>query len=1053
MEKYNMKKIITLLVLTFIVSISFAQYTPMTAAGYQFKRILCDSTLHIPSFCGVPTLRNSTAKNGAIAIDTCNNKLYKWTRAAGWSEISGGTDTTSLSLRIDQRVKYTDTAAMLLPYMRIIDTTDRFVNAVTKKNDSTITVFKGSSATDITLPRGAAAATPTLQEVTTQGASTTNPIYIDNSNFSHIVLNRPSPSFLDYTDVLAYSSTFDSLSLNGFLIRDSTPGFTSVPNVYAYGQVGAANSDYSFGIENNNTYGAVPFLKFNGGGKIFSLNESSIYFNNGNGYSLKWNIPIASSSDTYMPVSINGIFPDNTGNINITAGSGTVTDISQGYGITASPTNPITTSGTIDVDTTTSGLSGKYLRIVDTTDKWVSNISRTIGKDSIIFFIGSTRYAIKDSVGTNPSPVGYYGAFQDNTSQTAASINTAYPVKFNTTDLTNGVSVVNDGSSNPTRITLANTGIYNIQFSLQLEKTGGSGNMIADIWVRKNGVDIPSTTGKVVLTGSANASPVIAAWNYVLDLAAGDYVQLMWATSNTNVEIVAATATSPHPAIPSSILTVTQQSGIMAGTGITAINSLTGAAQTMVTGTDSTDFRIVSTGTTHKFNLPTASATNRGALSSTDWTTFNNKQSSLTFSTGLTNSSGTVTSNLSTGVSGGQSVVGGTAASDSLTISSTTNATKGKIKFGISAYDEVNNRLGIQQTTPLSKLHINANQNSGSSDDANGILLANTSAAISGTQSASPPTVWQGNGWKTNTTPASQDVRFKAYVLPVQGTTNPSGTWTLASSINGATYINRYQASSAGTHTFYDNSGTSLLTLNNTGTITMGNGQISSLASITASTQFKSGSATSTSAYRTFNGGSDITPTAFFGASETNTAGTLAYATDVNNGLSFTAGNGTRQIARAGINIASLTNTAGAETGDLTFSTQNNGAVMTEKMRIFAAGNVAIGTTTNAGYKLDLNGTARVQGALNFNPTNTASGTTGNQTINKASGTVNIAASGTTVTVTNSLVTASSIVYAVIRTNDATATIKNVVPAAGSFVINLGAAATAEVSIGFFVIN
>jgi hypothetical protein len=754
-----------------------------------------------------------------------------------------------------------------------------------------------------------------------------------------------------------------------------------------------------------------------------------------------------------MPVSINGIFPDNTGNINITAGSGTVTDISQGYGITASPTNPITTSGTIDVDTTTSGLSGKYLRIVDTTDKWVSNISRTIGKDSIIFFIGSTRYAIKDSVGTNPSPVGYYGAFQDNTSQTAASINTAYPVKFNTTDLTNGVSVVNDGSSNPTRITLANTGIYNIQFSLQLEKTGGSGNMIADIWVRKNGVDIPSTTGKVVLTGSANASPVIAAWNYVLDLAAGDYVQLMWATSNTNVEIVAATATSPHPAIPSSILTVTQQSGIMAGTGITAINSLTGAAQTMVTGTDSTDFRIVSTGTTHKFNLPTASATNRGALSSTDWTTFNNKQSSLTFSTGLTNSSGTVTSNLSTGVSGGQSVVGGTAASDSLTISSTTNATKGKIKFGISAYDEVNNRLGIQQTTPLSKLHINANQNSGSSDDANGILLANTSAAISGTQSASPPTVWQGNGWKTNTTPASQDVRFKAYVLPVQGTTNPSGTWTLASSINGATYINRYQASSAGTHTFYDNSGTSLLTLNNTGTITMGNGQISSLASITASTQFKSGSATSTSAYRTFNGGSDITPTAFFGASETNTAGTLAYATDVNNGLSFTAGNGTRQIARAGINIASLTNTAGAETGDLTFSTQNNGAVMTEKMRIFAAGNVAIGTTTNAGYKLDLNGTARVQGALNFNPTNTASGTTGNQTINKASGTVNIAASGTTVTVTNSLVTASSIVYAVIRTNDATATIKNVVPAAGSFVINLGAAATAEVSIGFFVIN
>jgi hypothetical protein len=92
-------------------------------------------------------------------------------------------------------------------------------------------------------------------------------------------------------------------------------------------------------------------------------------------------------------------------------------------------------------------------------------------------------------------------------------------------------------------------------------------------------------------------------------------------------------------------------------------------------------------------------------------------------------------------------------------------------------------------------------------------------------------------------------------------------------------------------------------------------------------------------------------------------------------------------------------------------------------------------------------------GKPSYESTVTASGTTGNQTINKTSGTVNIAAAGTTVTVTNSLVTTSSIVMAVIRTNDTTAYIKNVVPAAGSFDINLGAAATAEVSIGFIVNN
>lgn len=71
-----------------------------------------------------------------------------------------------------------------------------------------------------------------------------------------------------------------------------------------------------------------------------------------------------------------------------------------------------------------------------------------------------------------------------------------------------------------------------------------------------------------------------------------------------------------------------------------------------------------------------------------------------TFSTGLTNSAGTVTANLSTGVAGGQSVIGGTAASNNLTLSSTSHVTKGKILFGTSAYDEVNNKLGIGTTNP-----------------------------------------------------------------------------------------------------------------------------------------------------------------------------------------------------------------------------------------------------------------------------------------------------------------------------------------------------------------
>lgn len=93
------------------------------------------------------------------------------------------------------------------------------------------------------------------------------------------------------------------------------------------------------------------------------------------------------------------------------------------------------------------------------------------------------------------------------------------------------------------------------------------------------------------------------------------------------------------------------------------------------------------------------------------------------------------------------------------------------------------------------------------------------------------------------------------------------------------------------------------------------------------------------------------------------------------------------------------------------------------------------------------------QKANAFDRTITAGGTTGNQTINKPAGTVNIAAAATSITVTNSLVTVDSIVLAVVRTNDATAIIKNVVCSSGSFVITLTAAATAETSIGFLVTN
>jgi len=134
-----------------------------------------------------------------------------------------------------------------------------------------------------------------------------------------------------------------------------------------------------------------------------------------------------------------------------------------------------------------------------------------------------------------------YGAFSSDQSQTTTA-NTATLMTLNTTDFSNGVSIASS------KITVANAGIYNLQFSTQFQNTD---NAIQDIsiWLRQNGTDITGSTGYVSIPARKSASAgqeahEIIGWNYYVSLTAGQYIEIYWSTTLASVTIQAYAATT-----------------------------------------------------------------------------------------------------------------------------------------------------------------------------------------------------------------------------------------------------------------------------------------------------------------------------------------------------------------------------------------------------------------------------------------------------------------------------------------------------------------------------
>lgn len=154
-----------------------------------------------------------------------------------------------------------------------------------------------------------------------------------------------------------------------------------------------------------------------------------------------------------------------------------------------------------------------------------------------------------------------FGSYYSDAQQTNSGATAVNLMTVNNIIAEYGTSIRDPGS----RVYVGETGLYNIQFSAQLDKTGGGAAAEIFIWLRLNGIDVPYTASKVVIQG-ANTE-LVAAWNFMIPMRSNDYFELAWASTDTTAiiaKVAAVTGPPAIPGIPSVILTVCAVSNIPA---------------------------------------------------------------------------------------------------------------------------------------------------------------------------------------------------------------------------------------------------------------------------------------------------------------------------------------------------------------------------------------------------------------------------------------------------------------------------------------------------------
>lgn len=196
---------------------------------------------------------------------------------------------------------------------------------------------------------------------------------------------------------------------------------------------------------------------------------------------------------------------------------------------------------------------GALLYASPTTPGAITSIKPTAPQFAIPIGVASVISSTAGEIFVRPilEQTKHYGRFNKTTNQTPAAINTAYTITFDSASAANGISI----GAPTSRLVIANAGLYSFSFSVQLVSGSASVKNVW-VWLRKNGADIANSSLKLALE---SATAITTQSRSVFEsVAAGDYIELMWASDSTNVTLSAVASTAFAPAAPACIMSISQ---------------------------------------------------------------------------------------------------------------------------------------------------------------------------------------------------------------------------------------------------------------------------------------------------------------------------------------------------------------------------------------------------------------------------------------------------------------------------------------------------------------